>query len=52
MNTAHLTRVRRLFFRPGIPTSTARHNAKAWARSVRLLGDKWLLKNPINRSNA
>lgn len=49
MNTAHLTRVRRMFFRDDIPTSTSRHNARQWVKSIRLLGDKWLLAHPINR---
>lgn len=49
MNTTHLTRVRRLFFRPHIPLSTSRHNARQWAKSVRHLGDKWLLAAPMNR---
>lgn len=48
MKTAHLARVRRMFFRRDIPVSTSRHNALAWTRSVRMLGDKWLLAKPIN----
>ena len=27
---------------------TNRHNQRAWVRSIRLLGDKWLLAKPIN----
>ena len=49
MNTIHLSRVRRLFFRPDIPASTARHNARQWVRSVRHLGNRWLLAQPIQR---
>lgn len=26
-----------------------KHNRRQWLRSVRLLGDKWLLANPIGR---
>lgn len=48
MNTAHLKRVRRLFDRPDIPRHIVRHNCRAWVRSVRQLGDKWLLAKPIN----
>ncbi len=48
MNTAMLTRARRLFDRPGIPRHVVRHNCRQWARSVRLLGDKWLIAKPIN----
>lgn len=29
-----------------------RHNQRAWVRSVRLLGDKWLLAKPISRKEA
>lgn len=50
MNTTQLSRVRRLFFRPDIPASTSRHNARQWARSVRSLGQRWLLAKPINQS--
>lgn len=48
MNTTQLSRVRRLFFRPDIPSSTARHNARQWARSIRMLGYRWLLAKPLN----
>lgn len=42
MNTTYLTRARHLFDRPYIPRHIVRHNCRAWARSVRMLGDKWL----------
>jgi hypothetical protein len=41
MNTARLTQVRSLF--PG-----QRGYQRQWVRSVRLLGDKWLLARHIN----
>lgn len=44
-----MRRAQALFFRPGVPTSTARHNARSWVRSVRFLGDRWLLSQPIGR---
>ena len=47
MNITLLTRVRKNF-----NCGTARidrHNRLAWARSVRLLGDKWLLAKPYAR---
>jgi hypothetical protein len=42
MKTNMLTRVRNLFPR-------SRHNQRAWIKSVRLLGEKWLLATPVNR---
>ncbi|TFI06723.1 hypothetical protein E4P35_14330 [Thiopseudomonas sp. 4R-3cl] len=51
MNTTQLQRVRRAHpALPGVPVSTTRHNRRAWVRSVRMLGDKWLLATPINAS--
>ena len=47
MNTTLLTRVRK-HFSCGTP-SIDRHNRRAWVRSVRLLGDKWLLAKPVTR---
>lgn len=52
MNTTYLTRARKLFALPYVPTHTQRHNIRAWVASVRYLGDKWLIKTPINRSAA
>lgn len=51
MNTTMLTRARRLFDRPGIPRNVVRHNCRQWARSVRMLGDKWLIAKPITITN-
>ena len=48
MNIKLLSIARRNFCCPGVPLSTQRHNIRAWARSVRLLGSKWLLATPIN----
>ena len=31
---------------------TNRYNQRAWIRSIRFLGDKWLLANPINKRSA
>ena len=49
MNTAFLTRVRGLYCVDGVPVSTQRHNMREWVKSIRFLGDKWLLAKPINR---
>jgi hypothetical protein len=45
MNIEMLTRVRALF-KSGI-RSTDRHNRRAWVKSIRFLGTKWLL-HPAN----
>lgn len=48
MNTAMLSRVRRLHpYTETAPAHTVRHNRRAWVRSVRGLGDKWVLKKFI-----
>ena len=48
MNTRLLSMARRSFCHASVPVSTQRHNIRAWIRSLRYLGDKWLLANPIN----
>ena len=47
MNTTALSMARRLFQIKDVPTHTQRHNMRSWVRSVRHLGDKWLIANPI-----
>lgn len=42
MNTTRLTLARKLFFHDLVPTRMARHNARAWARSLRMLGPRWV----------
>lgn len=49
MNTAMLRRARAHFYIDGVPRRTARHNVRQWVRSLRLLGDKWLLAQPVER---
>jgi hypothetical protein len=49
MNTKMLKRVRSLFNVEGVPTHTNRHNQRQWVRSIRFLGDKWLLATPVQR---
>ena len=41
MKTTYLTLTRRLFVHDLAPRSTARHNMRAWVRSVRELGPNW-----------
>lgn len=47
MKTSMLTRVRR-HFNCGVP-KIDRHNQRQWVRSVRFLGDKWLLAQQVQR---
>lgn len=49
MNTKLLRIARKNFCRDYIPVSTQRHNIRAWVRSLRFLGDKWLLAQHINK---
>ena len=47
MKTNMLTRARAHF--NCADAKTNRHNQRAWVRSIRFLGDKWLLAAPINK---
>lgn len=47
MNTQVLRRVRELF-NCGVPRID-RHNRRQWVRSVRHLGDNWLLAKQVQR---
>jgi hypothetical protein len=49
MNVQALSMARRLFVVTGVPTKTQRHNIRSWVRSVRHLGDKWLIAKPVVR---
>jgi hypothetical protein len=51
MNTKMLKLARHHFDRPDIPRSVVRHNCRAWARSIRLLGDKWILVTKVEKKN-
>lgn len=50
MNTTMLRIARKHYCRDYIPLSTQRHNILAWVRSLRILGDKWLLAQHITPS--
>lgn len=52
MNTRVLRHVRRIFCHPMAPRSVQRHNCRQWVKSVRQLGDRWLLATPVNRPEA
>lgn len=49
MNTSMLKRARQHFVHDMVPAHTARHNMRAWVRSVRLLGPKWLIARPMEK---
>lgn len=49
MNTTQLTRARRLFCSDWVPPHINRANRRAWVRSLRQLGDKWLLATPVSK---
>lgn len=47
MNVQALKKVRNMFCVEGVPIRTQRHNCRQWVRSIRYLGDKWLLATPM-----
>lgn len=49
MNTKMLRHVRTLFNTEGVDKRINRHNQRQWVRSIRFLGDKWLLATPVQR---
>lgn len=49
MNTKMLRHVRTLFNTEGVERRINRHNQRQWVRSIRFLGDKWLLATPVQR---
>jgi hypothetical protein len=50
MKTEALKTVRRLYCVDGIPRNLQRHNCQQWVRSIRFLGDKWLLAKKVTRA--
>ena len=49
MKIKMLVHVRELFNVDYVPRSTNRHNQRQWIKSVRTLGDNWLLAKHIER---
>ena len=43
LDVTRLKQARRLFCHPLAPRHTQRHNIRQWTKSLRLLGDRWLL---------
>ncbi len=52
MNTTMLRRVRQHFVNDLAPRHVQRHNMRAWIISIRMLGKRWLLAEPIRGGNA
>lgn len=53
MNTRMLSRVRRLHpYTFTADTQTVRHNRRAWVRSIRMLGDKWVLAKFVSHGRS
>lgn len=48
MNVRMLTHVRALWNSPDVPQSINRANQRKWIRSIRILGDRWLLANYLD----
>jgi hypothetical protein len=51
MNTKMLKHVRTLFNTEGVDKRINRHNQRQWVKSIRYLGDKWLLAKHIQRKD-
>ena len=51
MNTKMLRHVRTLYNTEGVDKRINRHNQRQWVRSIRFLGDKWLLATPVQRKD-
>jgi hypothetical protein len=52
MNTKMLKHVRQLFNTQGVDKRINRHNQRQWVRSIRHLGDKWLLAKHVTRKDS
>ncbi len=50
MKTGLLKHARQLWNLRDVPRETNRLNALKWARAVTMLGDKWLLAKPVERT--
>jgi hypothetical protein len=49
MNTRYLKQVRRIFSRYDAPPEVIRSYQRKWVRSVRQLGNKWLIAKQIGK---
>ena len=51
MNTKMLKHVRQLFNTQDVDKRINRHNQRQWVKSIRHLGDKWLLAKHVTRKD-
>ena len=51
MNTTRLAQARRLYNSDLAPREVNRANQRKWARSIRILGDKWLFARTLTLSS-
>jgi len=51
MNTRLLKKVRKAWNNPDVPMELNRANMRKWVKSVRFLGENWLLAKPIERTS-
>lgn len=49
MRAEMLKHVRELFAVDYAPKHTQRHNQRQWVKSIRRLGDRWLLARPVEK---
>jgi hypothetical protein len=49
MNIQALRHVRQLFNVDYVPRHVNRHNQRQWVKSIRFLGDRWLLAKPVEK---
>jgi len=49
MNTKYLIKVRRIFATYDAPPETIRNYQRQWVRSVRSLGNRWLVARQVER---
>jgi hypothetical protein len=51
MNTKILKQTREMWNVADVPREINRANQLKWVRSIRMLGDKWLLAKPMERKD-
>ena len=51
MNTRLLKKVRKAWNNPDVPMELNRANMRKWVKSVRFLGENWLLAKPLGRKD-
>ena len=51
MNTKILKQTREMWNVTDVPREINRANQLKWVRSIRMLGDKWLLAKPMERKD-